>query len=152
MNERGAIRTEDAYALGKMLDNSAWAGCLPRSITPSDMDLIFDNGGHIIFGEMSSTHTEWNSVDRGQLILYENAIKDSPHCAALCKHSVRPEENRPIDTHTDVTGFQLMLHDYGFVFTPVYQGNQVWQNFVLDWFSEPLNVRRKLISKYGLAA
>lgn len=149
MTVRGAIRNEDAYALGKMLDNSAWLGRLPRSITPSDMDLVFDNGGRIIFAELSRSQCEWKTLEWGQRLLYENAIKNSLHCAVLCKHSVNPNERRLINTFVDITSFQLMIHDCRFVFSRVIEGNSYWQKYVFDWFDDPIKVRQQLISKCG---
>lgn len=148
---RGGIHSEEAYALGKMLDHSAWSD-LPRKITPSDLDMAFDNDGKIIFGELSSSECEWQRLSRGQRLLYENAIKNSPHCAVLCKHAVSLADGRPIDTRGDITSFQVMLYDYGLVICPVFDGNDRWQKFILRWLDRDgwQIIRRRLLSLYGL--
>ena len=111
MTQRGDIFSTPAYAQGKMLDHSGWK--LPRNITPSDVDMVIDNDGSIIYGELSSWCSHWAGIKEGQRRLYQNAIRDGKHCAVLCRHSVKPEERRQIDTCYDIESFEAMFWEPG---------------------------------------
>lgn len=149
--DAGKIIREQAYAAGKMMDSSGWNGLLVRKITPSDIDLCFDGNGKILKCDFSRTCDNWDDLGRwlkGQRTLYWNDIRYSPHAAALCKHSVKPELGRRIDTLRDVDSFQIMLWDFEPVLSPVYQGWQLWQRFVQRWVNEPdgpLILRRSIL-------
>lgn len=148
----GSIIDEQAYALGKMLDNSSWNGLLTRHITPADIDipdipLVFDNDGAIIFADLSRTFDDWQTALPGQRWLYQSVIKGSRHCAALCKHSVRPEDRRLINTLTDVESFHIMVWDNEAVMSPLWPGSR-WQEFVTTWVNlqdGPQRIRRRII-------
>ena len=146
----GSIILEQAYALGKMFDNSGWNGLLRNKGTPSDIDLCFDNNGSIIFADLSKTCDSWQQLGnalKGQRWLYESLIKCGPHCAVLCKHSVAPEMGRQIDTLRDVDSFQVMVWDFGPVLSPVYDGTR-WQAFVIMWMNQPdgpTKIRRHIL-------
>lgn len=146
--QRGWIFAEDAYAQGKMLNHGGWNGVLPRLITPSDVDMVFDNNGKIIFIELSRVRSSWQEVTKGQRLLYENLIRGGAHCACLCKHNVPAAIQ--IDTRYDVDSFQIMVWDYGLVYSKTYSGT-LWEKFVSDgWFGStngPLFVRRKLLGR-----
>lgn len=138
MSERGGIRNFEAYARGKMLDHSAWqkGGVrLPRLITPSDIDAVIDSAGWVLFWEISSAHADWSGIPRGQTLLFENAIFQTTNCAVVCRHSVPLSEARPIDTRHDISAFQAMVYapHCGLVRTQVFEGNNIWQRFVLAW-------------------
>lgn len=149
----GAIIWEEAYAQAKMLDHSGWSGILDRRITPSDVDFAFDNrnaGGAIIYGELSSSCREWAQLQSGQREFYENCIRDRHHCAVLCKHSVRPEHGRKINTFTDIESFQVMVWDHGPVYSHAIVGNQHWQSFVVQWVNRsdgPMRARQRVLGK-----
>lgn len=132
----GQIRTEDAYAQGKMLDHSSWQDepALTRGITPSDIDVVFDNNGRCIFCEISSQHSEWLMIAVGQRRLYESILAPS-HCSVLCFHQV-PWQTQ-INTRRDIIRFQILTSPpWGRVLvSPVYEGNNRWQNFVLNWIN-----------------
>jgi hypothetical protein len=161
MTERGAPIWEQAYALGKMLDHSAWQRdlpTLPRFITPSDIDATisrrgdvdaiaadFDNAGRQILIEFSRTSEDWRELSRGQRLVYEGLLRTGPHIAVLCHHDVAPELGRKICSRRDVTSVQVMLYDYGLIFTDVVRGNEHWQRLVRSWFNDPLRLRRYLI-------
>jgi hypothetical protein len=146
----GSVILEEAFALGKMNDRSGWNGLLRDKITPSDVDLCFDNDGAIIFIDFSNTFMRWDDLDKmlhGQRWFYESAIKHGPHCAVLCKHSVAPEMGRKIDTLRDVEYFQVMVWDSKPVMSPVYDGTR-WQAFVMLWVNNldgPLKIRRHIL-------
>jgi hypothetical protein len=146
----GSIILEEAYALSKMFDSSGWNGLLPNKITPSDVDLCFDNNGSIIFADFSNNCDNWDRLDKklkGQRWLYESLIRHGPHCAVLCKHSVAPEMGRKIDTLRDVERFQIMIWDFEPVLSPIYSG-EFWQHFVIAWMKTsdgPLKIRRQIL-------
>lgn len=146
----GSVFSEEAYALGKMLDHSSWQDDvkMARGITPSDIDMAIDNNGQIMFCELSSQHRTWSAISEGQRRLYENCIKGALHCAVLCHHNVRPEEKRMINTRTDIAAFQVMVWDHAVIYSNVVASNEHWQKFVLDWTNEgsgPLKFRRQVI-------
>lgn len=156
MLARGEIYCAEAYAQGKMINHSAWLNeepRLPRRITPSDIDsmggchAMFDNGGKIIHVEFSRGLQKWDQGSRGQLMAYKGLVNFSPHCSALCKHSV--DTDRQICSRHDVKSFQVMVWDFGIVTTPIYQGSE-WERFVFAWFRDASHVRRSIISQYGL--
>lgn len=137
----GAIYCEEAYAQGKMLESSQWDERLPRGITPSDADLIFDNRGYLLFCEFSSEHTEWSQVKLGQKLLYESIVAHERATAALCKHSVG--RDKKIDTYGDVDSFQVMFCDKCELRVgKVIEGHR-WPKFVIEWFKNA-NATREL--------
>ena len=150
---RGAIINETAYARGKMLDHSSWQNgeiTLPRNITPSDIDMTFDNRGNILYGELSSKDIDWDDIKNhaiGQFRLYRGTIKQTTNLAILCKHSVPLQDERLIDTRTDIDSFHVMLHNLGndFLFTEIFYGNSRWQGFVFGWFNNPERIRRSCL-------
>jgi hypothetical protein len=154
MNERGKIFSEEAYALGKMLDHASWQKGerrLPRNITPSDMDIpgipmVFDNDGIMIIGELTRSGGAWGNLRYGQRLLYENLIKGTRHCAVLCHHKVDPEDRRHIDTRHDIVAFHVMVDDFGLIKRGPYEGNELWQSFVFTWMGgEAVDIRRRII-------
>lgn len=132
--ERGAIYAPQAYAQGKMLDNSGWK--LPRRITPSDVDFVLDNNGFLLVGEFSSRHTEWHQLDFGQQLMYQNLVKAGQGriVAALCKHNV-PTMSQ-IRTDVDVKSFQVMsMEGQKLAIASVLPGDK-WLHFVTKvWFN-----------------
>jgi len=143
----GSIIVEEAYALGKMMESNGWSGLLRNGITPSDVDLVFDNNGKILFCDFSIKYDDWERAICGQRWLYESFIKSAPHCAVLCKHSVKPDLFRKIDTLRDVERFQAMVWDFERVLSPIFDG-AYWQRFVTMWVNEvdgPLKIRRHIL-------
>ena len=143
----GAIHSLEAYAQGKMLDHSGWYGILPRGITPSDIDAVFDNGGDILFCELSSQHATWGDLSRGQLLTYFNTIGPvSRHFAVLLKHSV---SGRQIDTLNDIDSFHIMIRkDRDILFWPDQENSasgERWNRFAKFWFKSAPAARRHVI-------
>ena len=140
---------EEAYALGKMLDHTAWQRgdrILPRGITGSDVDFVLDNAGYEILGELSRTGAEWKQTSFGQRGVYEGLIRwGAPHVAVFCRHNVALDDRRAISPKLDVVSFQPMLCDYNIVVGRVYEGNALWQAFVESWFKDPIRLRRRLL-------
>ena len=137
----GAIYNEQAYAQGKMLDHSGWHGKLPRGVTPSDIDAVWDNNGDFIFAELSSSKSTWNDLSRGQVLAYSNLIQHTIDVAVLFTHSV--PRDRLINTYSDCASFQVMWDDSGICLSKVFEGER-WQRFVRAWFANPLNIRDHL--------
>ena len=150
--DRGAIRSEEAYALGKMLDHSDWqrGEKIARLITPSDVDACFDNNGNVIFCEFSSQHDDWSRISLGQRLLYQNCINGTDHLAVLCRHSVKASDGRRINSRTDIQSFQVMLHDRILLYSPVIDGNDKWQKLIQWWFEDAVMARRVFIGKAAL--
>ena len=143
----GAIHSLEAYAQGKMLDHSGWYGILPRGITPSDIDTVFDNKGDILFCELSRHHPIWSDLSRGQLMLYFNAIGPvSKHFAVLLKHSV---DGRQIDTMKDVDSFHVMIRKgQDILFWPDREqtaSGDRWRKFAPSWFKDVCAARKYVI-------
>ena len=117
MSDPGSIRLEQAYALGKMLDNSSWwrdEPKLPRGSTPSDTDypmipLLFDNDGKILLCELSYDKAEWRELSKGTRWKYESLVHHTHNFAVLCRHNVKAETGRLINTRYDVQSFQVMV-------------------------------------------
>jgi hypothetical protein len=147
--DRGSIRSVEHYQQAKMLDHSSWqkgAPVLPRHITPSDVDMYFDNNGKIIFCELSTNFPSWESLGKGQRLGYENMIRGTVHCAVVCFHNIVPSDDRLINSRTDICGFQPMICDgTDFICGDNYSGNELWQQFIFKWFEDPTILRRKLI-------
>lgn len=142
MQQRGLIFAEQAYAQSKMLDHSGWQNKerpLPRKITASDIDFVFDNLGFVLYGELHRGRTEWKNLKFGQRLMYENLIKNTPNCAVLCIHE--SPHDRAIRTREDVIAFQPMFYDFGIVVCATCEGNEAWQKFVEEWTKSPATAR-----------
>lgn len=161
--ERGAIYNEQAYAQGKMIDHSKWQTGekrLPRNITPSDIDMIFDNRGHQLAIELTRGEKKWTEIQAGQRGVMEGFIICPPklvRLGVLAWHSVAPHQQICSREHID--GFIPVLHDCGecYVLEP-FNGNDRWQRFVFRFYEKPLQLRLDLLrrvaekTKWGAAA
>ena len=132
----GKIVCEEAYAQGKMLNHESWL--LPRGITPSDIDAVFDDGlhGRTLFVELTKSTSTWSAVSAGQRRLYW-AIVARGHgnaIASLCLHAV--PSHLEIDTRNDIVKFQVMYFAslFGCATSPVYEG-KLWPRFVDDFYN-----------------
>lgn len=146
MTDRGDIICEQAYAQGKMLNHSGWNGRLPRGITPSDVDMLLDDDGVILFIEISSQHKDWMELEIGQRKCYQNIVRgNQEHMAALVTHSVPVSEK--IDTSRDFETVQCLLWTPdGFMLSEVKELNAaIWKKFVVQWFD--LEKRKQLRTK-----
>jgi hypothetical protein len=147
----GDIRSVQAYQQGKMLQNGGWHGILPRNITPSDIDLVFDdrNHGRIMFCEVSRK-SHWSECDYGQRTLYEALVRLGARrvFCALLTHNVSPVKN--IDTTKDIVSYNLMFYLNGNIgLSDVLAGGEKWVDLVnrfysgedfYRWLKEPLTV------------
>lgn len=136
---RGDVFCEAAYAQSKMLCNSSWS--LPRLITPSDIDLVFDNRGEMMLCELSRHHQWWSQLNKGQRVLYEELARKGCLCVLL-NHSVPP--TRQIDTRNNINTFAFCLMDgRDLVASPPQPGHQ-WPGLIESkWFHCPQYVWRR---------
>ncbi len=141
------IRNKAAYSLGKMLNNEAWIGRLDRGSKPSDIDLIFDNDGCVLFCELSSNRVMWPGLDYGQAWLYKSAIKKGVHCAVLCRHDVDPKLEVEIDTLNDICCFQVMAYEYSRYWLSRIVEGEYWGKFVDAWYRNSDGLRGEVLEK-----
>lgn len=140
-SNRGSILAEQAYALGKMLNHEEWH-TLPRNITPSDIDMVFDNNGMFLLCELKQNTADWQQLKKnsyGQWLLYSNLVLNGQgkHLAACVQH-VRPEQGKAINTMTDVIAFQVMAcHKGRIVYSAVIptRKGEHWRRFVECFYS-----------------
>ena len=135
---RGAVRHAERYRQG--YDHSGWASILPRRITPSDIDVVFDNGlhGRQLFCEFTSRDILWSEKPAGQRWLYEQLLKSGSRGSAcvLCSHDV-PVDSL-IDTTKNVSSFHVMRYCEGrIIYTPgdrVTFSGLLWLDFVKSFY------------------
>lgn len=134
---RGEIYSLEAYARGKVLEHSEWAGVLPRKITPSDIDMVFDNNGKFLFCELNSQFADFESLDVGQYRLYRNLVlMGQGNVTAALLHHATPEPGVKIRTMSDVLSFQLMrFREDRVAVSKVYEG-ALWRKYVEKFFGK----------------
>ena len=110
---RGEIRNKARYFQG--FNHCSWANVLPRNITPSDIDVVFDNARNArqLFCEYTSNGELWTDKPYGQRCMYMQALQTNNYANAcvLCSHSV--PANQEIDSMRDVDSFHVMRRVYG---------------------------------------
>ena len=136
----GEIYHEQAYAQGKMIESANW-GRMTRGITPSDVDLVWDNRGYILFCEFTRREFPHSSMKKGQFLLYQALVKNCPdkHVFALCKHNAPLD--RKICSKRDVKQFELMTYKNGHEEWKTFEGD-MWPVAVELWLTEPHGVFR----------
>lgn len=139
----GKILSEEAYAQGKMLDNSEWGDVLPRGITPSDVDLVFDNKRHLLVCEVSRITNRWEEIATGQREMYSSIVLRDRAMAAIVKHSIPVD--RQIKTASDIESFSVMFKtQYGGIsFTETFPGTG-WVGFVKKFYRDFCGLRKEL--------
>jgi hypothetical protein len=136
----GAIQNPERYK--QLYDHSDWYGVLPNRITPSDIDVVFDNklNARILFCDFTSAFTLWKQKKPGQKILYEQLLRTNNYANAcvLCYHEVPVDAE--INTLTDVKSFHVMRitnRDGCIRFFPneheAYSGD-LWSGFVKSFY------------------
>jgi hypothetical protein len=128
---KGEIYSLEHYTRAKLLDHSGWANLLRG--TPSDVDMVLDNNGRILFVELNSNTCLWHKIPRGQQRLYEGLVasgqgKHIAVCALVC-----PEPGRQIDTLRDVCAFQWLAYIRGQIIPSKEWSGSHWKPFVLWW-------------------
>lgn len=130
----GGIRCPEAYARGKMLDHSWWAGKMRGRITPSDIDMVVESYGCVMFCEISRDHDRLEFLSRGQRILLRWLAKlNGCHCVALLRHGLF-SHSRPIDTANDILSATVYFDGGTRVVT---LENEEWKLFAIHWTSDP---------------
>ena len=142
-SQPGRIYCEQAYAQGKMLDSSGWDGFLPRGITPSDIDHVFDNNGQMIFMEVTSRFATWEELESenlGQWLLYRNLILSCrrPSVAVLWLHDT--PHNLQIDTLRGCVSFSVLSLCRGDLHRTTPLSGDRWPDFVWAWFTKTRQV------------
>ena len=136
--QRGSVRHAARYKQG--YDHSSWASVLPRKITPSDIDVVFDNllHGRQLFCEFTSREALWTEKAHGQRVLYQQILRTTNYSSAcvLCFHSV--PSHLLIDSLKDVNSFHVMrCVDGEVVYTPgdkrTFHGS-LWTDFVKSFY------------------
>jgi hypothetical protein len=151
MKKRGKIYDLVAYAQGKLVDCSGWADrekygqdVLPRKITPSDIDVVFnpgtfmfDNAGHVLLAELSTQTNIWSKTSYGQYLSAQSLVKAGQgKIASVLAYHQTPKEQL-IDLRESVESFSLMYFvSPTYACTDVHKGNERWQKFVLAWFDD----------------
>jgi hypothetical protein len=153
MQKRGAIHFQQAYARGKMLDNSGWTKYLPRNGTPSDIDRItitdtngnimsidnvpvLDDSGSILYFEFSSSEKAWQGLKRGQHLLYQNLVRAARGNAIAVLGYHQTPLDQEIDTVNNIISFHIMYwtEEDGIVYpTAPIKGNELWIKFVSNY-------------------
>ena len=136
--KRGSVRHAARYKQG--YDHSGWASVLPRKITPSDIDVVFDNllNGRQLFCEFTSREALWTEKAHGQRVMYQQVLRTTNYSSAsvLCFHSV--PSNMPIDSLKDVNSFHVMrCVDGKIIYMPGDQrtfDGSLWPDFVLSFY------------------
>lgn len=143
IKSNGRLMVEAAFAQGKMTESKEWRQppVLPRSIWPSDIDLVFHDKAsrRYLFCEFSRNAGDWATVSVGQRLLHESLVVDfnGKAMSALCSHSVPFDghDARPICTRFDVDTFQVMYFDGtdGVTYGDITNG-RYWSDFVLSFY------------------
>lgn len=130
----GGIRCPEAYAQGKMLDHSWWAGKMRGRITPSDIDMVIEAYGCALFCELSRDHASLEDIATGQRILLRTlATLNGGHCVALLRHGLF-SMSKPIDTANDIVSATIYF-DAG-TKKVVLDGSE-WRDFAIAWTFNP---------------
>jgi hypothetical protein len=123
MNQiKGSILCEQAYAQGKMLNNSGWTTIL-RGNTFADLDccILLDGdpiqpqqcqmNNKMVLVELSSKVCMWQSLNRRQMKSYKFLVENGQGkiVALLGQHNVPKDQQ--IDTTKDIIQFSVMKLD-----------------------------------------
>lgn len=135
MAKRGAIRQMDVYLQSKLLDHSPWDGRLPRKITPSDIDIVFDNAGSLLFCELKlvapgDSGSFWN-LEVGQQRLFQSLLEGTTHQLAILYHSTPPSIQ--IDTRNGINAFRIVTWE-GVPREQDVRPGKDWPDYVESWF------------------
>lgn len=129
---RGAVRNQETYRQG--YDHTEWQ-FLPRKITPSDIDVVFDNQlrARHLFCEYTRLRL-WDEKPWGQKLLYQQLLNTNNYgnACVLCCHNVPP--SRDIRSMSDVLSFHVMRNFCQRVeCLPIYDGD-LWPEFVKAFY------------------
>lgn len=138
--KRGAVYNDGRYRQG--YDHTPWIDILPRNITPSDIDAVFDNMLHqrSLFCDFSSEVCLWKDKNLGQRLVYQQQVLGSQykHCSILCYHEV--PIGTDINSALDVKSFHVMKRSQSrVVFLPDHErcyDGELWLSFVQSFYGQ----------------
>lgn len=138
LNGRGGIECPELYVRAKMLDHTDWVDHLPRNITPSDIDMVFDNRGRIIQIELSPSIDKWEFLQVGQRELHFSYVRAGKGAisAVIARHNTPPD--RYINSYKDVISWTLAYYDQktkdiSFRYF-IHEPPITWPAFISWWF------------------
>ena len=135
---RGEVRHRARFA--QQIEHNGWCDVLPRSITPSDIDVVFDNmmRSRTLFCEFSSAVFLWDGKEKGQRYLYQQLLKTNNYqnACVLCHHNVPIEKN--VNSLRDVVSFHVMRANRGLIYflpseSEAFPGT-LWVDFVNSFY------------------
>lgn len=138
MERRGEVRHRARFA--QQIEHDGWFGALPRKISPSDIDVVFDNMlmARTLFCEFSSAVSVWSGKEIGQQYLYQQLLKTNNYKngSVLCRHNIPVERN--VNSLNDVVSFHVMRAKAGVVYfmpseTEPFPGT-LWVDFVKSFY------------------
>ena len=138
MERRGTVKYRDRFA--QQVEHDGWCDILPRNITPSYIDVVFDNMrlARVLFCEFSSAVSLWGGKPGGQRYLYQQLLKTNNYKngCVLCRHDVPVERN--VNSFKDVVSFHVMRASAGLVYfmpseTEYFPG-ALWVDFVKSFY------------------
>ena len=139
MERRGVVKHRARFA--QQIEHIGWDGVLPKKITPSDIDVVFDNMrlARVLFCEFSSVVSTWGGKKAGQRYLYQQLLRTNNYKngCALCRHDVPVERN--VNSFNDVVSFHVMrVSSKGLVYfmpseTEPFPGT-LWVDFVKSFY------------------
>lgn len=138
MKQRGVVKHRARFA--QQVEHDGWCDVLPRNITPSDIDVVFDNmlRSRTLFCEFSSAVSLWSGKENGQRYLYQQLLKTNNYQngCVLCHHNIPVGKN--VNSLRDVVSFQVMRADKGVVYfmpseSKSFQGT-LWIEFVKSFY------------------
>jgi hypothetical protein len=145
----GRILVEEAYAQGKMLDSREWNGVLVRGITPSDLDYVVESGGYFLFAEFNRGVGSFDSLSRGQAILYGRLCEVSrKFIVAVVGHSA--PKDRAICTKTDIASIEVRhVSGYRFKSRSPEESRRVWDYINRNFAEAPERLVRSMEAKHS---
>ncbi len=138
MERRGEVKHRARFA--QQIEHNGWCDILPRNITPSDIDVVFDNMmlARMLFCEFSSAVSIWGGKPVGQRYAYQQLLKTNNYQngCVLCRHDVPVGQN--VNSLRDVVSFHLMRANRGLVYflpseTEPFHGS-IWVDFVKSFY------------------
>ena len=138
MERRGEVRYPERFA--QQVEHAGWNGVLPRKITPSDIDVVFDNMlmARTLFCEFSSAVSLWGCKPSGQRYLYQQLLKTNNYRngSVLCYHKTPVEKN--VNSFADVISFHVMRANSGVIYFMPSEAESfpgtLWVDFVKSFY------------------
>lgn len=138
MERRGEVQYRERFE--QQVEHNGWCDILPNKITPSDIDVAFDNMARArhLFCEFSSVASLWSEKKWGQQLLYMQLLRTNNYANAsvLCKHHVPIGQS--VKSLNDVDSFQVMRAKNGLIYympskEETFPGT-LWVDFVKSFY------------------